>query len=550
MTTHQSKGESGALPLSRRSALRAAAAVGTLAAAPEILAAPSASASATGASTTASSAATSGAASSAQPSPLLWRRPARLGAPPNSGLHLTFGADPAREMTVSWSTAVSVADPRVRYGTPEDGFGVEVRAETVTYIDAESKIECYIHHAKLTGLRPNTTYIYAVLADGVLPDAGSFETAPAGRAPFTFTSFGDQAVPGSTWAVSGNTYTAALATLAAPSAADVVDGIEQVRPLFHLHNGDLSYASLSADRVRTWNEFFTNNERSARRRPWMPAPGNHENELGNGAIGYESFRTRFAVPGNGSADFEGLWYAFTVGGVRVIVLANDDVALQDSGDTYVNGYSGGQQKSWLERQLAAARGSRDIDWIVVCMHHVVVSSANANGADLGVRQNWGPLFDKYEVDLVVCGHEHDYERSYALRGTVSGSETLTPNPVSTERTNIDTEQGTVHMVLGGGGNSYITNTMFFGNGQAKVLTAVSGPVPGGKRTPTYVMEDAIWSAFRDEEHPYGFAAFDVDPGSEPGGSTSIRVTYYNVLQPYGGLEKLETFTLYRRRADG
>jgi len=32
---------------------------------------------------------------------LPWKRPERLGAPPNSGLHLTFGADPAREMTVS-----------------------------------------------------------------------------------------------------------------------------------------------------------------------------------------------------------------------------------------------------------------------------------------------------------------------------------------------------------------------------------------------------------------------------------------------------------------
>ncbi|BBX95876.1 hypothetical protein AWC15_15690 [Mycobacterium lacus] len=25
-------------------------------------------------------------------------------------------------------------------------------------------------------------------------------------------------------------------------------------------------------------------------------------------------------------------------------------------------------------------------------------------------------------------------------------------------------------------------------------------------------EDAPWSAFRDREDPYGFAAFDVDPG--------------------------------------
>ena len=530
------------LPLSRRSALRAAAVTGALATAPAILAESEASA--------ASSTTKATATVSSSPSPMLWKQPERLGAPPNSGLHLTFGADPSREMTVSWSTAVSVSNPRVRFGTPEGGFGSEVRAETVTYVDGDSKIESYIHHAKLTGLSPNATYLYAALADGVVPDAGTFETAPVGRVPFTFTSFGDQCVPTSSWASAAGTYSAELTTLAAPSAGDIVDAIEQVRPLFHLVNGDLSYANLSVDRVRTWNDFFINNERSARKRPWMPAPGNHENELGNGTLGYDAFRTRFAVPSNGSADFEGLWYAFTVGSVRVIIVANDDVALQDAGDSYVNGYSQGQQKAWLEKQLAAARKSKEIDWVVVCMHQVIISSANANGADVGVRENWGPLFDQYEVDLVVCGHEHDYERSYAVRGTVSGSETLTPNPVSTEAANIDTSQGTVHMVLGGGGNSSNTNTEFFTNGQAKVITAVSGPVSTGKRTPTYVMEDAIWSAYRDVEHPYGFAAFDIDPGTAPGGTTSIRVTYYNVIQPYGTVQKLESFTLFRRRSDG
>lgn len=549
MTTPHVDAE-GALPLSRRSALRAAAVTGSLAAAPLLAAAPTASASTP--SSTSGKGSSAGSAPATPPSPLLWKQPERLGAPPNSGLHLTFGADPARQMTVSWSTAAPVSKPRVRFGTPDDGFGKEVAAETVTYIDDKSKIESYIHHARLTGLQPNTTYIYAVLADGVQPDAGSFETAPLERSAFTFTSFGDQCVPTSTWGTNATTgaYASSLNTLASPAAGDIVDGIEQVRPLFHLLNGDLCYANLSPDRVRVWDDFFTNNERSARRRPWMPAPGNHENELGNGELGFDAYRTRFALPSNGSPDFEGLWYAFTVGSVRVIVLANDDVALQDGGDSYVSGYSDGKQKVWLESQLAAARSSRSIDWVVVCMHQVIVSSANANGADLGIRQTWGPLFDQYEVDLVVCGHEHDYERSYAVRGIVSGSETLTPNPVSTEATTIDTSHGTVHMVLGGGGNSSNSNTEFFTNGQAKVITAVSGPVSSGKRTPTYVMEDAVWSAYRDELHPYGFAAFDVDPGRGPGSTTSIRVTYYNVLQPHGGLQTLETFTLYRRRSDG
>src|ERR1700722_9094470 len=145
MTTHHADDE-GVLALSRRSALRPAAVTGALATAPAILAESEASA--------ASSITKATATVSSSPSPMLWKQPERLGAPPNSGLHLTFGADPSREMTVSWGTAASVSNPRVRFGTPDGGFGDEVRAETVTYIDGESKIESYIHHAKLTRLSP------------------------------------------------------------------------------------------------------------------------------------------------------------------------------------------------------------------------------------------------------------------------------------------------------------------------------------------------------------------------------------------------------------
>jgi len=534
---------------SRRTALRAMTVTGALVAAPAVFALPEAQA----ATSTATPAAPA-AASTPQASPLLLRQPEKLGAPPVDGLHLTFGADPARQMTASWSTVTPVGNARVRFGTLDGGYGREIQAEVLTYIDAMSSREVYTYHARMQDLNPDTSYIYAALGDGVLPDGGSFTTAPVGRSAFTFTSFGDQAVPTTTWTPgtgsAANTFTSSLNGLASPAAGDIVAGIEQVRPLFHLLNGDLCYANLTPDRVRTWNQFFANNTRSARQRAWMPAAGNHENELGNGPIGYEAFQTRFALPTNGSVDWEGLWYAFTVGSVRVIVLQNDDVALQDAGNTYVSGYSGGAQRVWLEGQLAAARASRDVDWIVVCMHQVIISTANANGADLGIRQNWGPLFDQYEVDLVLCGHEHDYERSLAVRGTVSGSETLTPNPVSTATTAIDTSKGTVHMVLGGGGTDSPTNGEFFTDGTGKVLTAVGAVGSSGKKTPTYVSEEAIWSAFRDLTNPYGFAAFAVDPGHKPGGQTTITVTYYNVTQPTGEIVQLESFTLVRPRSDG
>ncbi|MBV9315561.1 MAG: metallophosphoesterase family protein [Pseudonocardia sp.] len=474
-----------------------------------------------------------------------WQRPSGSSAPPVAGLHLQFGADSSSELVVSWHTVDAVNKPRVMIGSPDSGLGKAVDAQTRTYRDAASNTEVRVHHARLTGLTPDTDYIYAAMHDGAIPELGTARTAPKGHAAFTFTSFGDQGTP-TLGKLSGDMYL--NDNLGSLAAGDVTAGVERIAPLFHLVNGDLCYANLSKDRVRTWSDWFINNSRSARHRPWMPAPGNHENELGNGPIGYQAFQTYFRVPDNGAEPtFQGLWYAFTVGAVRVVSLANDDVAIQDGGNTYVHGYSGGAQRRWLENELRTSRANPDIDWIVVCMHQVVISTADHfNGADLGVREQWVPLFDQYGVDLVLCGHEHHYERSHPIRGQ-QPNDTRTPIPSQTTIDVLDTSKGTVHMVIGGGGTSAPSNQLLFTPPKARVLTAV-GPVSPdtGKRSPVYVMEDAPWSAVRDPVHPYGFAAFEVDP-SGTGATTSIHVTYYAVTGPYGELTPVDTFTMTRPR---
>ena len=184
------------------------------------------------------------------------------------------------------------------------------------------------------------------------------------------------------------------------------------------------------------------------------------------------------------------------------------------------------------------------------MHQVAISTVDKfNGADLGIREEWVPLFDKFGVDLVVCGHEHHYERSHPIRGQEANA-TLTPVAAATTTDVIDTSKGTVHMVIGGGGTSAPSNALFFDPPQCRVITSVGAPDPAtGKRPPVYVKEQAPWSAVRNAAHSYGFAAFTVDPGSDPGGFTTIKVTYCDVVGPNGQLAPFETFTLRRPRRD-
>jgi 3',5'-cyclic AMP phosphodiesterase CpdA len=282
----------------------------------------------------------------------------------------------------------------------------------------------------------------------------------------------------------------------------------------------------------------------------MPAAGNHENELGNGPFGYQAYQTYFALPDSGSGtELRGMWYAFTAGSVRVISLANDDICYQDGGNSYVRGYSAGAQKHWLERELARARADSTIDWIVVCMHQTAVSTGNrTNGADLSIRENWVPLFDRFEVDLVVCGHEHHYERSNPVRGVLP-TDTLTPSPVDSRHDVVDTSKGTVHLVVGGGGTSIPSNDMFFADARCRVLTGVGElDASTGHKAPRYAEESAPWSVFRDMQNPCGFVAFDVDPGV-PGGLTSMAATYYAVGGLLGAAVPVDKFTLTRPRRD-
>jgi Purple acid Phosphatase, N-terminal domain/Calcineurin-like phosphoesterase len=510
-------------------------------------------------------------------------------------VHLTWGDDPATSVAVSWASPGAAVHPRVHVNGHRT-----VPAEQRTYTDGISGQTVWACHARVDGLRPGTRHTYTVTADNDhsgQPFAGSFKTAPAGRAAFRFTSFGDLATPNTRWVLSYG------------QSAYAVGAVEVFRPLFHLLNGDLCYANLNpASQPEVWRDFGNNNQASAARRPWMPCLGNHEVEFGNGPQGYASYLTRYLLPGNGVPGFRGRWYAFRVGAALFISLDASDVIYQDAAafvagpapltpaagtgnaaiqpgtSFYIRGYSGGAQTAWLRATLAAARDDDSIDWIIVQMHQdAASSSATGNGSDAGLRETWLPLFDAYEVDLVLCGHDHDYERSFPVRGydSMAGKEASTGAPVQTYRPHpvtttdsgtFDTSQGTVHLILGGGGtdvplDDYGLDTSD-GLRQAKVFTRPNRPEPTSTpgvyaRAGADALEDATWSAKRDTTTGYGIAVFDVDPGTERGGQTSITVTYYHApgadpVNPATGqagaptpdYTKFESFTLVRPRSDG
>lgn len=485
-------------------------------------------------------------------SPVLWQQAARAATVTAEQVHLTYGADPAREVVVSWVTPAAVSTPKVQLGTAKGGFGRAVEAETRTYTDANNGTKTFAQHARIEGLHPATDYVYRVVSDGAAQVTGAFRTAPTGRAPFRFTSVGDIAC--------GDTAFAKASLNAAATAA----AIEKFNPVVHLVNGDLSYAnSNQASQPQVWAEYFNNTQLSAANTPWMPTLGNHENEPGNGPQGYLSYQTRFALPRNNCADFEGNWYSFQVGAVLFIALDNNDVCFQNDCGTFLStgeaqyllGYSGGQQEKWLEKTLSHAAVDATVDWIVVYMHQPAMSTSDAGGSDLGIRKSWMPLFYKYGVDFVLAGHDHDYERSYAVHGTDSGTY-LRPAVVSTAKDKVNSDKGLVHLVIGTGGtkghdDAYTAST---GGDPVEAIHTVVGEAAGSDPQES---EAAPWSAVRDPDatHPWGIGVFDVDPGRFPGDKTTMTFTYYHTpaataANPYPAPVEFDTFTASRTRSDG
>ena len=64
------------------------------------------------------------------------------------------------------------------------------------------------------------------------------------------------------------------------------------------------------------------------------------------------------------------------------------------------------------------------------LHRAPYSSGGEHGSSLDVRAAFGPLFERYGVDLVLAGHEHNYERTIGIRESTNPSDALVPYVVT------------------------------------------------------------------------------------------------------------------------
>ncbi len=225
--------------------------------------------------------------------------------------------------------------------------------------------------ASVASLEPGTIYCYQLATgDQPLTRRTGFRTAPTvdSDQPVRFLAFGDSGG-------GGDDQHALLAQMFTVPYDLIV------------HTGDLAYDDGTMGQYE--ETVFGVYGGLFRHIPFFPAAGNHDYKTLRGA----PFREVFQLPGDSGEK----WYSFDWGRVHFVAL--------DTEADYAT------QARWLDRDLAANR----LPWTIVYMHRPPYSSGT-HGSDRALRRKLAPILGKHGVQLVLAGHDHNYERMHPQRG--------------------------------------------------------------------------------------------------------------------------------------
>lgn len=293
---------------------------------------------------------------------------------------LTWTDDPSTSQTVTWRTHMDVTTPVAQIaeadGSPdfhEGATSVTPASSTLSHADWQDRY----HQATFDNLRPETVYHYR-LGDGYTwTEWFQFKTAAQASKAFSFIYLGD----------AQNNILSAWSHVVRRAIAQSPD----VR--FILHAGDLINDDASDDE---WGEWHAGDGWAQSGISCVATPGNHEYERRDIS---PQWNYQFAFPQNGpdAAALKNTVYYIDYQGVRFISL---DTALMEY-PSYAY-----EQRNWLKGVLR----DNPNRWTVVTHHHPMRAGASGRTGHIMLNLLFRTLYERYNVDLVLQGHDHTYAR--------------------------------------------------------------------------------------------------------------------------------------------
>ncbi|MDC3954980.1 metallophosphoesterase family protein [Polyangium jinanense] len=361
-------------------------------------------------------------------------RRVRLGLGGNVELDAPGRADPATSAGFGWQTDPETLASEIQWGTTPDPstWPAANRKNGVTWVTPEGLFapqgDDRMHEAYLCGLSPATTYYYRVgggpAGKEVWSEVHSFTTTPKDpNVEVVLGVSGDaRGQDNQAWRLIQRRMMKAGVT-AQLFSGDMIN--------FATDQGEwhkwLDLAAKDADdSLLTLGQILT-----------LSTHGNHENHTTH-------FYSSVVLPQDTTKfpDYTELFYSVDIGPVHVVVVDDFWITSPTGKPEYAP-----MLKAWLEKDLEAAHANRaNVPWIVG-MHHHAEFSSSSHGTDSDVllgRQFFVPIWDQYQVDLMVLGHDHNYERTKPLTGPLAEG---TLEPV----VQAPPAKGTVYMVCAGAG---------------------------------------------------------------------------------------------------
>jgi len=227
--------------------------------------------------------------------------------------------------------------------------------------------------------------ISALAAASALSACGYGSATPQVNKGVTAKAAGSLGAKVAAVAAAGDIACATPASVPGCRAADTAKLVERLKPSLVLALGDLSYeagtaAEFSHGYAPTWGKF---------RSITFPVPGNHEYNT-DGAAGYKAWWGKAAMP-QGTT-----WHSRRLGNWLILGLDSN------CGDVGGCG-SGSAQGRWLSAQLSSSPKC------VLAIWHHPRRSSGPHGDNSSVQPLW-QMLAKARADLVLNGHDHDYER--------------------------------------------------------------------------------------------------------------------------------------------
>jgi len=145
-------------------------------------------------------------------------------------------------------------------------------------------------------------------------------------------------------------------------------------------------------------------------------------------------------------DLSKQYYSFDFQNIHVLTMA-----------TQLNYKEGSKQFNFVKNDLKEVSKNPDIKWIIVNLHRPVYTSPNSCSASScegskTLRDVYHPLFDKYDVDLVLAGHVHNYQRSFPIK--YNDDKPSKPTVTSSNKNNYNNPGGEIYAVVGTGGINF------------------------------------------------------------------------------------------------